>query len=352
MLRTQGIGQVEERLSDLHARGFGERIQSQVPRALTQHACVRNIGHLDFPALQFEGQNLFGSRSLDIHLDVGACGTLKKVADLFLLKVGDVAPINALQHISELDAPQFCGFAFQEIHNGGAAVARFNARANAPVLPGLHEADILHFGFRKIPCVGVELGEHRLDASFHEFTGRQGVDVEKVEFPESGLHDFELLGHLEVVVFRCGGHGQHHSQGQSKQNQSTAHERLDLRDGRIAIILPRRDFQIQLGCHPAYPTLAVRKGWNLVPHKDEHHRPLGRPRFPIFGECCFFQAPSFSQQAFDSVAVHGATEPPLSHRKRRLKRHVMWKLGLHRPCHQWKRFDFQPFTEREVHQCS
>ena len=120
----------------------------------------------------------------------------------------DGSPIDANDHIAKLNPRRFCRLSFQHIHHDGLAFARFNARADAAIFSRLHEADVLHFGLREVAGVGVKLSQHGFDARFHQFAWSQLVDVEQIQFSERRLHDFELLRHLEVVVFEVCSQGQ------------------------------------------------------------------------------------------------------------------------------------------------
>ncbi len=210
----QRIGQVNQGFADLRPRRFCERAQGQIPRAVVQHAVVRDVGHFDFGADEVESEQPFRARSPNAKGQRRAGRTLEQFADLIFGQSLKVAPVHFLQNVAQSQARLFCRFAFQKVdHHGLAGGVGFHAGPNTSVFSGLHETDVFHFGFGEVPGVRIQLRQHGLNARFHQFSRGEFVHVIDVQFAERRLHDFELFGHLEIVVFDGHRSQQHKAEG-------------------------------------------------------------------------------------------------------------------------------------------
>ena len=277
VLGPQRIREVEQGFADVHARCFRERVQGQIPRLVRQHALVRHVRHFHLAPRQREGHGVRESRPFHQDAHFGAGGALQKVADLVGVQSSQRTAIHFQQDVAQAQAGFCRRLTFQQVDDGGSVVSRFDARAHAPVLARLHETDVFHFGLREVPGVGVELGKHGLDAGLHQFPRGQFIHVKEVELSESRLHDFQLLRHLEVVVFgRGGGHPQDHScwKGQPKK-RATHGAGLGGWDVSSGHSLRRACVLGQLARGVTHPAAAVVERRDFLSNKDEHHSPLG-----------------------------------------------------------------------------
>src|SRR5690606_40052694 len=78
---------------------------------------------------------------------------------------------------------------------------------DAPVLPGGHDAIVLHIAFGDVLRVGVQACEHGVYAGPDELSGLHIVHIVDVDVLVELVEDLQVLPHLEVVVARRNGEG-------------------------------------------------------------------------------------------------------------------------------------------------
>ena len=149
----------------------------------------------------------FHALALGDHLHHAARLAFEQFAHLIGLHAGDLATIHLKDLIARPDARFHGRIALVRITDVDAVVGPFDQRPDTPVLPGGHEAIVLHIALRDVLGVGVERVQHRIDAGLHQLARLGVIHVVDVQFLVQLGEDLEVLADLEVAVGRGDGEG-------------------------------------------------------------------------------------------------------------------------------------------------
>ncbi len=139
----------------------------------------------------------------DVHLRAGL--SLQQLAHLIGVHALGIAPVHVQDQVAGLDAVGHRRVALVGFAHHHPVVLLADHGPDAAVLPGGHDAVILHVALGDVLGVGVEAFEHRVDPRIDQLAGVDIVHVIDVDVLVELIEDLQVLAHLEVVVTRGDG---------------------------------------------------------------------------------------------------------------------------------------------------
>ena len=133
--------------------------------------------------------------------EAGAGFSAQEVAHSLGGLARQVLPVDFKEDIARLQSRLLCRHAFIRGIDDDVVLLLVEADdgADAGELAGSHHLQFLVLALGVVDSVGVQLGEHVVDAVLDRLPRVDGVDVAEVQFAEDGVEDVEVFGNLEVA---------------------------------------------------------------------------------------------------------------------------------------------------------
>src|SRR5690606_39863039 len=141
------------------------------------------------------------------HVHLGAGLPFQHFTHLFGIHALGAPAVHFQDAVTGLDAIGHGRIAFVRFAHHHPLVLLPDHGPDAPVLPGGHDAIVLHIAFGDVLRVGVQACEHGVYAGPDELSGLHIVHIVDVDVLVELVEDLQVLPHLEVVVARRYGEG-------------------------------------------------------------------------------------------------------------------------------------------------